>query len=155
MQAPANFDVDLDQTRAYVRSVAFKYVRDEQDAEDVTQDAMLLAHRYRRFDKRRAVPLAALQRLHAGSKHRGAKDTRANLLVQLDKKRGYPLVTPVRLEGEGRAFDVIGLLASLALAQAVESSGQLARSYIGHELLREIEDLAGCRGAGEVERFGE
>jgi len=47
MQAPANFDVDLDQTRAYVRSVAFKYVRDEQDAEDVTQDAMLLAHRYR------------------------------------------------------------------------------------------------------------
>src|SRR6478672_9728932 len=47
MQAPANFDVDLDQTRAYVRSVALKYVRDEQDAEDVTQDAMLLAHRYR------------------------------------------------------------------------------------------------------------
>jgi RNA polymerase sigma-70 factor (ECF subfamily) len=38
---------DLDQTRAYVRSVAMKYVRDEQDAEDVTQDAMLLAHRYR------------------------------------------------------------------------------------------------------------
>jgi RNA polymerase sigma-70 factor, ECF subfamily len=40
-------EVDLDQTRAYVRSVAMKYVRDEQDAEDVTQDAMLLAHRYR------------------------------------------------------------------------------------------------------------
>ena len=38
---------DLDRTRAYVRSVALKYVRDEQDAEDVTQDAMLLAHRYR------------------------------------------------------------------------------------------------------------
>jgi RNA polymerase sigma-70 factor, ECF subfamily len=34
-------------TRAYVRSVAMKYVRNEQDAEDVTQDAMLLAHRYR------------------------------------------------------------------------------------------------------------
>ena len=47
MQAPANFDFDLDQTRAYVRSVALKYVRDEADAEDVTQDAMLLAHRYR------------------------------------------------------------------------------------------------------------
>jgi RNA polymerase sigma-70 factor (ECF subfamily) len=27
--------------------VALKYVRDEQDAEDVTQDAMLLAYRYR------------------------------------------------------------------------------------------------------------
>lgn len=38
---------DLDQTRAYVRSVAMKYVKNEQDAEDVTQDAMLLAHRYR------------------------------------------------------------------------------------------------------------
>ncbi len=38
---------ELDRTRAYVRSVAMKYVRDEQDAEDVTQDAMLLAHRYR------------------------------------------------------------------------------------------------------------
>ncbi len=38
---------DLERTRAYVRSVAMKYVRDEQDAEDVTQDAMLLAHRYR------------------------------------------------------------------------------------------------------------
>lgn len=47
MQVPANMDVDLARTRAYVRSVAMKYVRDEQDAEDVTQDALLLAHRYR------------------------------------------------------------------------------------------------------------
>src|SRR6478609_11610145 len=47
MQAPERSDVDLDRTRAYVRSVAMKYVRNEQDAEDVTQDAMLLAHRYR------------------------------------------------------------------------------------------------------------
>ena len=47
MQAPANMEVDLDRTRAYVRSVALKYVRDDSDAEDVTQDAMLLAHRYR------------------------------------------------------------------------------------------------------------
>ena len=38
---------ELERTRAYVRSVALKYVHDEQDAEDVTQDAMLLAHRYR------------------------------------------------------------------------------------------------------------
>ena len=38
---------DLARTRAYVRSVAMKYVRDDNDAEDVTQDAMLLAHRYR------------------------------------------------------------------------------------------------------------
>lgn len=38
---------DLERTRAYVKSVAMKYVRDEHDADDVAQDAMLLAHRYR------------------------------------------------------------------------------------------------------------
>ncbi len=38
---------ELERTRAYVRSVALKYVRDDHDADDVTQDAMLLAHRYR------------------------------------------------------------------------------------------------------------
>lgn len=38
---------DPTRLRAYVKSVAMRYVRDEQDAEDVTQDAMLLAHRYR------------------------------------------------------------------------------------------------------------
>src|SRR4029077_16503309 len=38
---------DLEGARGFVRSVAMKYVRDDQDAEDVTQDAMLLAHRYR------------------------------------------------------------------------------------------------------------
>jgi RNA polymerase sigma-70 factor (ECF subfamily) len=38
---------DLDHARGYIRSIALKYVRDDQDAEDVTQDAMLLAHRYR------------------------------------------------------------------------------------------------------------
>src|SRR5512146_884606 len=38
---------ELKRTRAYVKSVALKYVRNEQDADDVAQDAMLLAHRYR------------------------------------------------------------------------------------------------------------
>jgi RNA polymerase sigma-70 factor, ECF subfamily len=38
---------DLERTRAYVKSVAMKYVRNDQDAEDVAQDALLLAHRYR------------------------------------------------------------------------------------------------------------
>ncbi len=47
MQAPATMDADPVRTRSYVKSVALKYVRDDQDAEDVTQDAMLLAHRYR------------------------------------------------------------------------------------------------------------
>ena len=47
MQAPVTMDADPDRTRSYVKSIALKYVRDDQDAEDVTQDAMLLAHRYR------------------------------------------------------------------------------------------------------------
>jgi RNA polymerase sigma-70 factor (ECF subfamily) len=47
MQNPERADLDLDRTRAYVRSIAMKYVHDEHDAEDVTQDAMLLAYRYR------------------------------------------------------------------------------------------------------------
>ena len=38
---------DLERTRAYVKSVAMKYVHNEQDADDVAQDALLLAHRYR------------------------------------------------------------------------------------------------------------
>jgi RNA polymerase sigma-70 factor (ECF subfamily) len=46
MQAPDRLD-DVDRTRAYVRSIAMKYVHNEHDADDVTQDAMLLAHRYR------------------------------------------------------------------------------------------------------------
>ena len=44
---PSNETADLERTRAYVKSVALKYVRNEQDADDVAQDAMLLAHRYR------------------------------------------------------------------------------------------------------------
>ena len=47
MQTPGRADLDLDRTRAYVRSIAMKYVHNEHDAEDVTQDAMLLAYRYR------------------------------------------------------------------------------------------------------------
>jgi RNA polymerase sigma-70 factor (ECF subfamily) len=39
--------MDLETARTYARSVAMKYVHDEHDAEDVAQDALLLAHRYR------------------------------------------------------------------------------------------------------------
>src|SRR3569833_551688 len=38
---------DLAETRVYVKLVVLMYVRNETDAEDVTQDALLLAHRYR------------------------------------------------------------------------------------------------------------
>jgi RNA polymerase sigma-70 factor, ECF subfamily len=42
-----DLDRDLRGARGYIRAIAMKYVRNDQDAEDVTQDAMLLAHRYR------------------------------------------------------------------------------------------------------------
>jgi RNA polymerase sigma-70 factor, ECF subfamily len=47
MQTPACSDGDFDRIRSYVRSIAMKYVHNEHDADDITQDAMLLAHRYR------------------------------------------------------------------------------------------------------------
>lgn len=47
MQTPEHPEIHLERTRAYVRSIAMKYVHNEHDAEDVTQDAMLLAHRHR------------------------------------------------------------------------------------------------------------
>jgi len=47
MQMPERSEINLERTRTYVRSIAMKYVHNEHDAEDVTQDAMLLAHRYR------------------------------------------------------------------------------------------------------------
>jgi RNA polymerase sigma-70 factor (ECF subfamily) len=47
MHAPERSDADPTHTRNYVRSIAMKYVHNEHDAEDVTQDALLLAHRYR------------------------------------------------------------------------------------------------------------
>ncbi len=47
MLATTDLEHDLVKTRAYVHSVAMKYVKNGEDAEDVTQDAMLLAYRYR------------------------------------------------------------------------------------------------------------
>ena len=47
MQKTERAEGDPERTRAYVKSIAMKYVHNEHDAEDVTQDAMLLAHRYR------------------------------------------------------------------------------------------------------------
>jgi len=47
MQIPDSANIASDQTRAYVRSIAMKYVHNDADADDITQDAMLLAYRYR------------------------------------------------------------------------------------------------------------
>jgi RNA polymerase sigma-70 factor, ECF subfamily len=47
MQIPDSANIASDHTRAYVRSIAMKYVHNDADADDVTQEAMLLAYRYR------------------------------------------------------------------------------------------------------------
>lgn len=47
MSRPETADLDSERTRAYVRSIALKYVHNEHDADDITQDALLLAYRYR------------------------------------------------------------------------------------------------------------
>jgi RNA polymerase sigma-70 factor (ECF subfamily) len=47
MLATTNLETDLVSARAFIHAVAMKYVKNTEDAEDVTQEAMLLAHRYR------------------------------------------------------------------------------------------------------------
>ena len=105
MQAPATMDADPDCTRSYVKSIALKYVRDDQDAEDVTQDAMLLAHRYRasfRGDSRystwlyRVTATAALMFLRRQRRH--ARELPSSASVDDD---GTPL-----LERQAAPLDV-------------------------------------------------
>lgn len=88
--------MDLDKARSYARSVAMKYVHDEQDAEDVAQDALLLAHRYRdsfRGDSRystwlyRVTATAALMFLR--KQRRNAREIPSSAAVDED---GTPLL---------------------------------------------------------------
>ena len=118
MQAPRDLEGDLENTRAYVRSVAMKYVRDEADAEDVTQDAMLLAHRYRdsfRGDARfstwlyRVTATAALMFLRR--QRRLAREMPASATID---DEGTPLLerhaAPTDLAGEVAARADLGLV---------------------------------------------
>jgi RNA polymerase sigma-70 factor (ECF subfamily) len=88
--------MDLERARAYARAVAMKYVRDEDDAEDVAQDALLLAHRYRdsfRGDSRystwlyRVTATAALMFLRKQRRH--AREIPSSAAVDDD---GMPLL---------------------------------------------------------------
>lgn len=122
-------DGDLDRTRAYVRSVALKYIRNEQDAEDVTQDAMLLAHRYRssfRGESRystwlyRVTATAALMFLR--KQRRLAREIPAS--GSLDEE-GTPL-----LERQPAATDVRGeLIARTEAGTAAEAVARLGAKY--------------------------
>ncbi len=83
---------DLAGTRAYVRSVAMKYVRDEQDAEDVTQDAMLLAHRYRHAFRGESRYSTWLYRVTA---------TAALMFLRRQRRIGREVPSSATVDGEG------------------------------------------------------
>ena len=121
MQSPERADGDLESVRAYVRSIAMKYVHDEQDAEDVTQDAMLLAHRYRdsfRGDSRystwlyRVTATAALMFLR--KQRRLAREIPASGVVSADEEAAPILervAAPTDLRAEVIARADLGIVA--------------------------------------------
>src|SRR4051794_2025453 len=110
MQTPERADAELDRTRAYVRSIAMKYVHNESDAEDVTQDAMLLAHRHRdafRGDARystwlyRVTATAALMFLR--KQRRLAREVPASGAGRLDDEDGAAWLERVASPSDLRA----------------------------------------------------
>jgi len=128
MQTPERADLDLDRTRAYVRSIAMKYVHNEHDAEDVTQDAMLLAFRYRdafRGDSRyttwlyRVTATAALMFLR--KQRRLAREIPASGTGALDEE-GTPWLERVAAPSDLRA-EVIARTELGAVADAVAQLG--------------------------------
>jgi RNA polymerase sigma-70 factor (ECF subfamily) len=120
---------DPERTRAYVKSVAMKYVRNEHDAEDVTQDALLLAHRYRasfRGESRystwlyRVTATAALMFLRR--QRRLAREIPSSATVDED---GAPL-----LERQATSSDLRGEVSARAdLAVVREAVAELGAKY--------------------------
>jgi RNA polymerase sigma-70 factor (ECF subfamily) len=117
------------ETRAYVKSVAMKYVRNDTDAEDVTQDALLLAHRYRasfRGDSRystwlyRVTATAALMFLR--KQRRTAREVPSSGAVD---DQGGSL-----LEAQPSAVDVRGdVIARAELADVADAVAALGAKY--------------------------
>jgi len=82
--------------RDYVYAVAMKYVKDTEAAEDVTQDALLLAHRHRanfRGDSRYST---WLYRIAASA---------ALMYLRKKKRRSREILIQVRDEDDGTIFD--------------------------------------------------
>jgi RNA polymerase sigma-70 factor (ECF subfamily) len=128
METPELSEVGLARTRAYVRSIAMKYVRNEHDADDVTQDAMLLAHRYRhafRGDSRystwlyRVTATAALMFLR--KQRRLAREIPSSAVGNVDED-GTPWVERVSAPTDLRA-EVIARADLGVVAEAVTKLG--------------------------------
>ena len=126
--APESSDFGLDRTRAYVRSIALKYVHNDADADDVTQDAMLLAYRYRdafRGDSRystwlyRVTATAALMFLR--KQRRLSREIPASGTGSVDEE-GTPWLERVAAPSDLRA-EVIARTELGAVADAVAQLG--------------------------------
>ena len=77
--------------RQYVYSVAMKYLKDEDAAEDVTQDAMLLAHRHRTSFRGDSRFSTWLYRVAA---------TTSLMHLRSRRRRGREVPMPLRPEGD-------------------------------------------------------
>lgn len=103
-----------DPERNYVYAVAMKYVRDEEAAADVAQDALLLAHRHRgsfRGDSRYST---WLYRIAA---------TTALMHLRRKRRRSLELLSPARLPGRG---DDEGTLPELEAADTTSPHDEVA-----------------------------
>ncbi|HWN66866.1 MAG TPA: sigma factor, partial [Haliangium sp.] len=89
-----------DQERNYVYAVAMKYVKDEDTAADIAQDALLLAHRHRgsfRGDSRYST---WLYRIAA---------TTALMHLRRKRRRGLELPSSVRSDDENTVIEYQGV----------------------------------------------
>lgn len=120
---------DLDRTRAYVRSVAMKYIRDEHDAEDVTQEAMLLAHRYRHSFRGESRYSTWLYRVTA---------TAALMFLRKQRRRSREIPASGSVDDEGTALlerqasptDLRGdVIARAEIGTVAEAVTQLGAKY--------------------------
>lgn len=106
-------------TRAFVHAIAMKYVKNVDDADDVTQDALLLAHRYRasfRGESRystwlyRVTATAALMFLRRA--RRLARELPASGAIETDDGEATPLLE--------RAAEPVDLGAQIAARRELE-----------------------------------
>lgn len=80
-----------DRERQYVFSVAMKYLKDPDAAEDVTQDALLLAHRHRESFRGDSRFSTWLYRVAA---------TTALMYLRKQRRRGREVPMPLRIDDE-------------------------------------------------------